>query len=190
MDASIKEISNFAKEFKRKHKGLEFFVLSDNNRRNEISALSMYLPKESTFIIRHFGDISQVLELQRPNCRIIASYDTRLVKLMPSLRFHIPSRMLRNFYNTRTKSRIFSASAHNIGELQRAANLGAKFILVSSIFKSASPSAKKIIGTLKLAGFLRASKCANIIGLGGINRTNYSRIIQKGIRGIAGVSFR
>lgn len=168
---------------------MEFFVISDPDRRNEIDDLANNLPKNSFLIIRHFGTIPEFEPIKNAKCGVILSFDTRLINHSRMHQFHLPAKSLRQFYNARTRQRILTASAHNFKEIHFAAKLGIKFIIVSKIFKSLSQGAGKPMGVQKFARLVRQLKGQKIIALGGINRKNYGPITKTKAAGIAGVGF-
>ena len=81
----------------------------------------------------------------------------------------------------------YSCSFHKFSDLRRTIDLKIKKVFISPIFKTASSNSKKPIGLTRLLFLSRSLKC-EIGVLGGVNKKNISKLRNKRITHIAGVS--
>lgn len=82
-----------------------------------------------------------------------------------------------------------TCSAHTGLDIVRAQKLKLDGVLVSTAFASASPSARRPLGPVRLAILARRFPDIAIFALGGVTEHNISRLINTGIYGVAIVSF-
>jgi thiamine-phosphate pyrophosphorylase len=82
-----------------------------------------------------------------------------------------------------------TASAHRGLDIAKALGLGVQAVLISTIFVSNSPSAKRPLGAIRLAKIQRAFPSAVLFALGGITQKNAARLRATRIYGIGLVSF-
>lgn len=82
---------------------------------------------------------------------------------------------------------LIGVSAHNVAEAQQAVADGADYLGSGAVFGSVT---KDNVGTLGLEGL--AKVCAGVdipvVGIGGVNRSNYAAVLQAGATGAAIVS--
>lgn len=81
-----------------------------------------------------------------------------------------------------------TASAHSGLALAKALAAGIEVVLVSTAFPSASPSARRPAGPLRLALLCRSFPRAHVIALGGITLATSKRLRRCGLAGVAYVS--
>lgn len=167
----------------------EVFILTDLLRAPDIANIIKTTPHCVKIIIRNpnFDEYSKDLSKNHKN--IIATIDTKTAIKNRLYGIHIPNKRLKYFRQSNRKGIFISASAHNGREICRALNLGIKNIIISPIFKSQSPSAKKTLGPIKLSILRHRFKSINFIALGGVNKRTIPRLGKIGILAIAGVSF-
>ena len=167
------------------------YILTDPKRAPNINEIINSAPKSANIIIRNHepGQFAQLLPCKnRANIR--ATISARGAKKLKLGGIHIPNKHLKHFLVSNKWDLNITASAHNSREITKALMLGIDDILISPIFKSESPSAKKTLGPLRLAILARAFPNANLIALGGINSKTISRLKHTRIKSIAGVGFK
>ena len=81
---------------------------------------------------------------------------------------------------------LITVAAHSPRAVQGAARLGADAAILSTVFESASPSAGRPLGPLRLAAIARTSPVP-VYALGGVEMKNARRLNATGVVGIAAV---
>jgi thiamine-phosphate pyrophosphorylase len=188
----LKQITIFAKQIQQQNPRLKIFVLSDPLRSPNIELIAAKLPKNCYLIARTFGQSDEISNLKNRH-RIYVSESASVAYKNSILGIHIPSKT-KNRLNYKNVKLQKTGSAHNLREVIRANQLGVNYCLISPIFTSQSPSAKKngknfSIGIIKLALLTKLFPKTNFVALGGINRKNYKRLSCLNLKAIAGVSF-
>ena len=90
--------------------------------------------------------------------------------------------------NTRTYNKLsYSCSFHNFTDIRRTRNLGVDKVFISPVFKTTSSNKKKPLGLTRLLFLSRSLKC-DIGILGGVNEQNITKLRNKRITHIGGVS--
>jgi thiamine-phosphate pyrophosphorylase len=102
---------------------------------------------------------------------------------------HWPNKRLKYKKRSTTQGILETASAHNGLQISRALGLGIDAILISTAFASASPSARRPLGPVRLAILARRFPEARLYGLGGISTSRLKRLADTGLFGVAGVDF-
>lgn len=82
---------------------------------------------------------------------------------------------------------IIGVSTHSLREAEAAAGEGADFILFGPVFETPGKGSPQ--GMEKLAVVCRRLKPFPVIALGGIDATNYEKVLAAGASGIAGIRF-
>jgi len=86
------------------------------------------------------------------------------------------------------KNKLIGLTAHNLKEAKEAENMGADYIGVSPIFKTATkPDAGKPSG-IKLIKEIKRSVSIPVIAIGGIALSNASEVISSGADGLAAMA--
>ncbi len=94
----------------------------------------------------------------------------------------------REIKNTRIYNKLsYSCSFHSFSDIRRTINLKVNKVFISPIFKTTSSNKKKPLGLTRLLFLSRSLKC-EIGVLGGVNKKNISKLRNKRITHIAGVS--
>jgi len=83
---------------------------------------------------------------------------------------------------------IIGLSAHNIAEAKKAEKDGADYIGVGSVFKTRTKPDAKVCGLQRLRSICRSVKIP-VVGIGGIDSSNYQSVLKTGASGIAVSSF-
>ena len=103
---------------------------------------------------------------------------------------HLTTRSVRPAVIRRAYGRtlLMGVSTHNIDEVQEAQNAGADFVVFGPVYDTAS---KRQYGPTVGLGALRDAalrfECP-VLGLGGINQSNFQEVLKAGAAGIAGIS--
>lgn len=81
-------------------------------------------------------------------------------------------------YARHARGAVISASAHNLGEIRRAAQLGADLVLISPVFATASHPGARPLGLTRFAQLARAARQLGLrpVALGGIHVGNYRQL--------------
>jgi thiamine-phosphate pyrophosphorylase len=153
------------------------------------------LPRGSGIVFRGFG-APDALILGRRLARLarrrgvvfLVGADVALAVALRADGIHLPERALnRPGFNRQLLRRfMLTAAAHGLPAVRRARLSGVDAIVVSPVFPSASPSAGKPLGPMKLAELVRAAGVP-VYGLGGVNPVSARRLLLSGAMGIAAV---
>ena len=154
-------------------------------------AIAARLPKGSAIVYRGFGAPDAqgtALRLKaiarRRGLTLLIGADEALAARVGADGVHLPERLASRAARIRSKHPdwLITAAAHS----SRAARARVDAVVVSAIFPSASPSAGKPLGPLRLAQIVRLAR-SPVYALGGINHTTAARLLATGAVGIAGV---
>ena len=179
------------------------WVMTDPGRRSAASVCLTALPRAAGVIVRHFG----LADERDAGLKLAASAEARDIPVLltpernasdrglqgaapPSM--HAPRWAQGRVRRSRPKglNSLVTFSAHSLRDLQRAAMAGADAALLSPVFPSASPSAGRPIGPVRLRLLLRAAPPGlAIYALGGITPQTARRLAGAALAGFAGVSF-
>lgn len=168
------------------------FCFTDPARTPDLRALAQALPQGAGLIVRTYGLDTirkQAAELVRIRqqaggvCLIAA--EPELAAEIGADGVHWPEKWL-NASNLRRSHGLISTSAHSPAALRRAQSL-AHLAFVSTVFASASPSAKRPMGAFRLAAHIRRSAIP-VYALGGVTTRTIKRLKGLGVSGIGAVS--
>ena len=167
--------------------------VTDPGRTPDPAAIAERLPRGAGVVFRAFGapdarDQARRLAAiaRRRGLVLLVGADEVLAAASGAHGLHLPERRLAALPRLRARHPgwIITAAAHSPAAALRAARLGADAVLVSAVFESASPSAGRPIGPLRLAAMVRATP-APVYALGGINMKNARRLLASGAYGLA-----
>ncbi|WP_304186832.1 thiamine phosphate synthase [Phenylobacterium aquaticum] len=166
-------------------------AFTDPQRTPDVEAMARALPRGTALVYRAFGapDAQAAARRLKAICRargliLLIGADASLAARAGADGVHLPERLahrapaLRRTY----PHWLVTAAAHG----PRATRVRADAVVVSAIFPSASPSAGKPIGTLRLAQVVRGA-ASPVYALGGINDKTARRLLSTGVIGIAAV---
>jgi thiamine-phosphate pyrophosphorylase len=156
-------------------------VLTDSARGLDLARQLETWPFGAGFIERTFG--------QTPSAPLVATFplfqlatcSARQARRLGLNGVHWP--------NGRLRSRRRSQMVGLLLEIARAARAGVKAILISPVFASNSPSAKRPLGQHRLAKLARSFPDCALFALGGVTEQSVQSLTHTGIYGVAGVSF-
>lgn len=170
---------------------LLFFT--DPQRTPDIAAAMARLPRGSAVVYRAFGaanapaEAAALLRLARQRgLKLLVGADAALAAAIGADGVHLPERLAAGARRLRRPGWIITAAAHSPTAAQRALAAGADAVVVSAVFPSASPSAGRPIGPLRLALIARQAG-GRVYGLGGINDKTARRLLPAGLVGLAAV---
>jgi thiamine-phosphate pyrophosphorylase len=161
-------------------------VLTDAARGYDIARQRQAWPHQVCFIQRTYGKPPSPAARGEMHLATCSAKQARQAGLNG---IHWPQHRLRLRCASQIGDLLETASAHNGLEIARARALGIRCILVSTVFESASPSAKRPLGPLRLAGLARAFPDCSLFALGGITDKSARTLLGTGAYGIALVSY-
>jgi len=100
--------------------------------------------------------------------------------------FHADSRML-NELSSRPEGRLFSASCHNLGELNKARQLAADFVVLSPVQKTTSHPGTEPLGWKQFSAMVDGCSMP-VYALGGVSEADMETAWSHGAQGIAAIS--
>lgn len=102
---------------------------------------------------------------------------------------HLPTNSLRADVIRRSfpASFIIGVSAHSLGEVSSAAAQGADFAMFGPVY--ATPDKGQPTGLAELSRVCKLAGNFPVIGLGGINETNYPSVMESGASGFAAIRY-
>jgi thiamine-phosphate pyrophosphorylase len=171
------------------------FLFTDPRRLLDPVAAAGRLPRGSAVVFRAFGrpDALTVGRRLRAVCdrgglRLLVGADEALAAAVGADGLHLPERAMGELRRLRGRrpSWLLTTAAHSARAARRAAGLGADGVFVSTVFASASPSAGRPIGALRLAVIARGTR-APVFALGGVDRRTAGRLLGTGVAGFAAV---
>ncbi|MBO6795778.1 MAG: thiamine phosphate synthase [Maricaulis sp.] len=169
------------------------WVLTDPARQTDPLDVFEHAPPGSGFIYRHFGAedrLDVATELRAASLRrgitFLVSSDLDLVRTVGADGVHWPEHMLPAAYSARARGagEIFTSSAHSEAAIHRASRAGIDAALVSSVFRSKSPSAGPPVTPGRVALLARRSPLP-LIALGGVHKKTLGRLANRGLAGCA-----
>lgn len=170
---------------------LLFFT--DPQRTPDIAGAMARLPRGSAVVYRAFGAATARLEAagllrlaRRRGLKLLVGADAALAAAVGADGVHLPERLARTAQRLRRPGWIITAAAHSPAAARRGLAAGADAVVVSAVFPSASPSAGRPIGSLRLAQIARQTG-GRVYGLGGINDKTARRLLPAGLVGLAAV---
>ncbi|OYU68744.1 MAG: thiamine monophosphate synthase [Alphaproteobacteria bacterium PA2] len=167
-------------------------VFTDPARTPDVEALAAGLGRGTALVYRAFGapDAEAVARrllkmARRQGFLLLIGADFRLAGRIGAHGVHLPERLAHLAPALRRPGFRVTAAAHSARALRAK---GVDAVVLSAIFPSASPSAGRPIGALKLAQMVRIS-ASPVYALGGINDSTAPALTGTGVVGMAGVSF-
>ena len=183
MDRLLAALSQFRKPAKRGVARL--IVMTDTARGFDLARQSAVAPTSAWLIERTFGQKSMPNHSRALRLATVTPRQARQAKLAG---VHWPEKRTRARKRSQTGFLIETASAHRGLTLGLASQRGLTIFLVSTAFRSDSPSAKAPKGPVRLALLQRAFPMCLIFALGGVHAQTVKRLIDTGIYGVALVS--
>lgn len=166
--------------------------LSDPDRTPDPVGDAAKLPSGSGIIYRHFGrperlNVAEGLAemSEQRGLHLLIAADPELAKHVGADGVHWPEARLPESWKWRDQFLLQTASAHSRRAIWAAQRAQMDAVLVSSIFPSMSPSARRPMGVTRLR-FLKQHTPLPVYGLGGVSVTNAPRIAS--VAGLASVS--
>jgi thiamine-phosphate pyrophosphorylase len=165
-------------------------LVTDPDRTPDPVALAERLPRGSGVIFRGFGRKGAGKTARR-----LAAVARRRGLLLligadalraPGAGVHLPERMA-NRAAALKRARpgvVVTVAAHSLTALIRARRAGADAALLSTVFKSRSPSAGRPLGSVRFATLVRQAGLP-VYALGGIRTKNAPRLLGSGAAGLA-----
>lgn len=170
---------------------LLFFT--DPERTPDIEAAARRLPRGSAIVYRSFGAAGAEAQARRllaiarsRGLLLLVGADAALATRVGADGVHLPERLAHCARRLRRPGWIVTAAAHDSLAARRGLSAGADAVVVSAIFPSASPSAGRPIGPLRLAQIVRTAG-GPVYALGGINDKTARRLMPAGLVGLAAV---
>ncbi len=99
---------------------------------------------------------------------------------------HLPDRLAAQAQRFRRTGVLVTAAAHSEAAVRRARLAGCDAVLVSTVFRSNSPSAGKPMGPIRFAALVRRAGLP-VYALGGVNAKTAPRLLGSGAAGLAAV---
>jgi thiamine-phosphate pyrophosphorylase len=164
-------------------------VLTDDARGFRLDHQMQAWPTGAAFIERTFGNPPYAKASRQDNIVRLASCTPRQARRAMLDGIHWPNARLKHRRTSATKGLIETVSAHRGLDIAKALGVGVRAVLISTIFASNSPSAKRSLGAVRLARLQRAFPSACLFALGGITQKSAACLRATGIYGIALVSF-
>jgi thiamine-phosphate pyrophosphorylase len=164
-------------------------VLTDDARGFSLDHQMQAWPAGAAIIERTFGNSPYAKASPHQNRMQLASCSPRQARRAKLDGIHWPNARLKHRRASATKGFMETVSAHRGLDIAKALGVGVKAVLISTIFASNSPSAKRPLGALRLVKLQRAFPNACLFALGGITQKNAARLRTTGIYGIGLVSF-
>ncbi len=159
--------------------------MTDTARGYDLACQSTIAPKGAWLIERTFGQRATPCQSRAFMLATVTPRQARQAKLVG---VHWPEKRLRMRKRSQSGSLVETASAHRGLTLGLASQRGLSIFLVSTAFRSDSPSAKTPKGPVRLALLQRTFPACQIFALGGIHEQTVKRLINTGIYGVALVS--
>jgi thiamine-phosphate pyrophosphorylase len=166
--------------------------LTDPSRTPDPAAAAARLPRGAAVLFRHFGAADRLAVAARlarvcgrRGLSFLIAADPSLARLTRAKGIHWPERSIAK-RRPRRPLWIVTAAAHSRKGLARARLANADAVLLSPIFRSASPSAGRPLGALR-ASRLAAQAGLPVYALGGVTSKTARRLIGLRFAGIAAV---
>jgi thiamine-phosphate pyrophosphorylase len=168
---------------------------TDPVRTPDPEAVARALPAGSAIVFRAFGAIDAEAQARRllsiardRNLKLLIGADRALARRVGAHGVHLPERLA---FSARTLKSAqprwtVTAAAHSLRAARAALAAGADAAVVSAAFASASPSAGRPIGPVRLARLARDAG-GPVYALGGVNDETARRLADAGLAGLAAV---
>lgn len=168
--------------------------LTDPERTPDIAMVAARLPKGAAVVFRAFGATDAEAQARalreltrRLGLRLLIGADAGLARRVRADGVHLPERLAHQALPLRRArpSWIITVAAHSVRAARRAP--GADAVVLSTAFPSASPSAGRALGPIRLAMALQAGG-RPAYALGGISEVTAGRLSDLPLAGLAAVS--
>ncbi len=169
------------------------FFFTDPARTPDPEAAVQRLPRGAAVVYRAFGapdSLARARRLRiitrRHGLILLVGADWKLAAAACADGVHLPERLSGRVLRLKRARPgwLVTAAAHSLPAARRAR--AADAVVISPIFPSASTSAGRPIGPLRIAGLTRRLH-APVIGLGGVSHENAPRLLDTGLAGLAAV---
>ena len=169
---------------------------TDPVRTPEPEAAAARLPRGAAVVFRAFGAPDALARARRLRAltgrlglKLLIGADWKLAGAVRADGVHLPQSLGRNARRLKAAhpAWIVTVAAHGLAAARRGARGGADAVVVSTVFESASASAGRPMGALRLAMLVRAVG-APVYALGGVDDKSARRLLACGVAGIAAVS--
>ena len=166
-------------------------AFTDPMRTPDLVAYVRGLPRGATVVYRAFGAkdaLGEALTLRRLtrllSLKLLIGADVWLARAVRADGVHLPERDRARVAPIKRShpNWIVTLAAHS----PRAARARADGLVVSAVFASASPSAGRPLGPLRLAQWVRIGR-SPIFALGGVTQKNARRLLPTGVVGLAAI---
>jgi thiamine-phosphate pyrophosphorylase len=164
------------------------FILSDTARGYDIESQLAVWPMGFGFIERTFGRVPYAKHGTDALRLATCAYREARVGGLDGV--HWPQSRLSYRRKSAAAGLIETSSAHSGLAIGRAIQLGLSVILVSTVFSSDSPSAKRPLGPIRLAKLQRTFPTAQLYALGGVTVKTAKKLSRTQVHGVAFVSFK
>lgn len=165
-------------------------LVTDPDRTPDAVAVAGRLPRGAAVIFRGFGRPDQ-FRLARRLAEVARRRGLVLLIGADAVRIrsagvHLPERMARRAVALKRKgpAGLVTVAAHSLPALLRARRVGADAALLSTVFESRSPSARRPLGPVRFAALVRRAGLP-VYALGGVNANNAARLLGSGAAGLA-----
>ncbi|HEX5379266.1 MAG TPA: thiamine phosphate synthase [Phenylobacterium sp.] len=165
-------------------------MFTDPARTPDVEALARRLPRGAALVYRAFGapDAEATARrlraiARRRGLKLLIGADAGLAARIGADGVHLPERLAHQAPRLARRGWLVTAAAHSV----RAARArGVDAVVVSAVFPSASASAGRPLGPVKLASVVRAAG-RPVYALGGVTDKTARRLLPTGVIGVAGV---
>lgn len=168
-------------------------LVTDPERTPDPVALARLLPRGSGVIYRPFGEPG-ARKTARRLARVAKARGLVLLIGADAVRVagagvHLPERLAhRAGAMKRARAGVLvTAAAHSLAAALKARRYGADAVLLSTVFKSRSPSASRPLGPVRFAALVRRAGLP-VYALGGVKTKNAPRLLGSGAAGLAMVA--
>jgi len=168
-------------------------AFTDPDRSGDLLALAGRLPRGSALVFRAFGAAGALKTAQRlrritwrRGVLLLIGADPALASVARADGVHLPERLAGRLPHLKRRGWLITTAVHSPAAARRALRLGADAVIISPVLPSASPSAGRAMGVLRLAVLTRSLN-GPVFGLGGINGKNAQRVAATGVAGLAAV---
>jgi len=168
---------------------------TDPVRTPDPEAAAARLPPGSGVVLRAFGAADapmRALRLRavtrRRRLKLLIGADAALARATGADGVHLPQRLAGQAKRLKAAHPrwIVTVAAHGLTAARRGIAGGADAVVVSTAFASASPSAGRPLGPVRLAALARKVP-GPVYALGGVNNKNARRLLASGVVGVAAV---
>jgi thiamine-phosphate pyrophosphorylase len=170
-------------------------LFTDPARTPDPAAAAERLPRGAGVVFRAFGapDALATGQALARVCRrrglvLMVGADPELARRLKAAGVHLPQRLAGRAGVIRALRRRFriTAAAHDLSSALKARRAGAEALVISPVFPSRSPSARRALGPMALAGLVRRARVPTY-ALGGVNAPSARALGLTGVFGLAAV---